>query len=1126
MSFLNNFFITQIDQSELAIGEYNYLMVILSILLASGASFFALHFTSLAHHIVIKKYRNIAFMAGSLVMAGGIWSMHFVGMLAFDMGHGIHYDPVLTTVSLIPSVLASYITLKRLTKINLTLWQLLANGVLVGGGIGTMHYIGMEAMEMSVELKYDPFWFSASIIIAVLLAFIALSTHYHIRRLFPKLGAISANCISALIMGGAIAGMHYAGMAGARFITTGTSNLHHMHTMDANSGSSISFIVTIVTIIMLLLFFLALNIVSQLRYRQLLLEKTTSEVRLKTTLDTAVDGVVTIDSYGIIKEFNKAATTIFGWHEDEVLDQSFDILFTQHYIDEFKLLLGRFNQTGESSIAGTEREICAIRKNGDVFPIRLGIGRVDIPGGDTLFVGFITDISTRKALEDAIKKSEKQYSSLIKNIPGASFRCLINDKWTTKFVSDAIQEVAGWCTEEFYNHTVSLASLIHPDDDKEITHIIDDAITEHKNYAIEYRLKHKNGHYVWVFENGSIIYDEDGQPEWIDGVILDISARVEMEEELRDAKNKAEASAESKASFLANMSHEIRTPMNAIIGFSDILLDSDVSSDNKKHLSTISKSARSLLHLLNDILDSAKLDKNKLELDQRPFVLASLVDNVVSTLWLQARSKGLELSFCIDPTLASVYLGAEDRIRQVLMNILGNAIKFTKTGRVSLTLSSEPNNMVRFVIEDSGIGIPKERVDTIFDPFTQADASMSRRFGGTGLGTSISKQLVNLMGGDIRVTSEIGVGSRFTFDLPLVETALTPDEQIPQALTITPKRVLIADDIEQNLTLLTLLLEKHQHEVFLAKDGHDVIKQFKTIEPDIILMDIQMPNMDGLTATQIIRTYEKEKRLPHTPIIALTANVLLEDKLDAEQAGMDGFANKPIEMPVLIAEMARVLNETPTTLEQKDTYNPHGHAKYQQIHLQKGLTLWKDMPTYLTELERFQQANNKLVDTLTNLATRNAFDDLRALAHAVKGTSGNLALLSIANGMMQVEQAALGENAEQCKELIEDISALLAQFSLERQHLSASHLTAPPKQTDLQTHLSRDDLLALVDSLITSVNFGELDDDNIELLIQQAPLFIKPQVIEASEAISDFDFNHAVVLLTDLKILLSQEDNA
>lgn len=1119
MQWLNSFFVTQTSSGYLAVGDYNYLLVTLSILLASGASFFALHFASIAQHIVIEKYKSIALVSGSFIMAGGIWSMHFVGMLAFDMGHGISYDPLLTTLSLIPAILASYITLKRLIRSDLNIWQLFVSGVFVGGGIGTMHYIGMAAMRMDVELRYDPTWFLSSIVIAVLLAFIALSTHYYVRKIWANLSQKWVSCISALIMGGAISGMHYAGMAGARFISSGEAGMHHM---QSSSNDTLSFVVAIIT---LLLSILAANIASQLRYRQLLLEKTASEVRLKTTLDTAVDGIISIDCNGIVKEFNKAATHIFGWQEADIINQHFGTLFPQKYSTEFDHFLEIFRTTGEVSIAGTEREIYAVNKNGHVFPIRLGVGKVDVPGSGTLFVGFITDISTRKSLEESIKKSEKQLSSLIKNIPGASFRCLMDEHWTTLFVSDAIYDVAGWSTSEFYDKTISFAELIHPDDQENVSLIMDQAVQERKTHKLEYRLRHKKGHYVWVLENGSIIYNEDGKPEWIDGVILDISQRIEMEDELRQAKAKAEASAESKASFLANMSHEIRTPMNAIIGFSDILLESEVSGENKKHLSIISKSARSLLHLLNDILDSAKLEKNKLELDMQAFVLANAIDTVISTLWLQARNKGLELNFHIEPDVAEAYLGAEERIRQVLMNILGNAIKFTEKGYVTLTVSKRQDGKIHFSVKDSGIGIAAERLKHIFDPFTQADASMSRRFGGTGLGTSISKQLVTLMGGEMHVTSEINVGTCFSFDLPLIEAEAPSNVKAPQLSIISPKRILLADDIEQNLTLLTILLKRHGHAIFFAKDGIDAVEQFKMIQPDIILMDIQMPNMDGLTATQIIRSFEKENQLAHTPIIALTANVLLEDKLDAQKAGMDGFANKPIDIQALTTEMARVLNEDPILLEQDDLSHEILDRKSKQIHIEKGLSLWSEMPIYLTELSNFAEVNSNLIDRLKALLDNQEYQEAYALSHAIKGASGNLALLNISNCMASIEKAAQTKDSDQFLQCIECLASLLNCFFEELQLLIEKYSSNIDmlKETDTQDELSTQQLIELLDALIISADSGEVDDDNLDLLIRNTPQNMKAQAISASKAISNFEFDSAIYSLTSLKEWMTQE---
>jgi PAS domain S-box-containing protein len=985
MNWLQDFFVSDMSNLPSNLGTYNYWLVLLSIILAVAASFFSLHFASVARHIVIKKYKTIALISGSLVMAGGIWSMHFVGMLAYDMGHPVAYEPWLTLLSIIPSVIASYITLNLLIKPKLSPWLLVMSGTLVGLGIGTMHYMGMAAMEMNVALRYDPFWFSLSILVAVGLAIIALSTRYYVALLKTKLNDHLVNIISAVIMGAAISGMHYTGMTGARFIP---DMVHDMHHSSNNQNNYLSLIVAVST---LLLSILATNISSQLRYRQLLQEKTNNELRLKTTLDTAVDGIITIDHKGLIQAFNKAAISIFGWQEEEVLGKNISMLMPQPYQEKHDSYLFDYQKTGKKTIIGSDQEVMALHKSGRSFPIRLGVGEVKIEGFSPLFVGFVTDISERRKMED----------------------------------------------------------------------------------------------------------------------------------DLRQEKMKAEISADSKSSFLANMSHEIRTPMNAIIGFSDILLESDMSAENRKHLSTISKSGRSLLHLLNDILDSAKLDKNKLELDEHTFELVNMVDTVISTLWLQAKNKDIDLSFTIEDGVSKAYFGAENRMNQVLMNLLGNAIKFTEVGSVTLVISQQDNGMIRFSITDTGIGIPQARLKSIFEPFTQADASMSRRFGGTGLGTTISKQLVELMGGTIHATSEINVGSCFYFDIPLQAKEWLPEDKPKATLELSPKKILIADDINQNLTLLSLILKRQGHEIHMAKDGLEAISKFKNIKPDIILMDVQMPKMDGLAATQIIRIYERDRNLTKTPIIALTANVLLEDKLEAQNAGMDGFANKPIDINALTVEMARVLNidnikHTPIEATKPEAELSNTNKK--QIHVKKGLGLWGDTSAYLDELNRFVSLNQSLSVVLSNHLKNKEFDAAIQLAHATKGSSSNLALLEITRQATIIESMARAKNREGCLLAIEQLTINMDAFKEELHTLNEAHKTDLSTATgSASTNTSTEALLGMIDELLQLTHAGEIDDEKLDQLVKSIEANERNKALTVKNTILDFDFDSALQVLLEMK---------
>lgn len=1119
MNWLNDVFLTDSTQTQFSSGSYDLSLVAVSIILACTAAYFALYFASFAKTLQKTKYRQIAILSGSLVMGGGIWSMHFVGMLAYDMGHKVSYQLALTMASAVPSILASYLSLAILSRTKLTLSAISISGIFVGLGIGTMHYIGMAAMTMTGKLVYEPLWFILSLFIAIGLAIISLATHSHFSQKLIKLPTNYLTIISAIIMGLAISGMHYSGMTAARFIHEEghiANPANQVEIVDQNFFLSIA-----IAIITLLLSLLATNITSKIRFRQLLNEKTLSELRLKTTLETAVDGIITTDNVGIIETFNKAAEVIFGWQADEVIGKDISILIPQDDQNSPIEEINRIKRHNIRSAIGTEKEMAALHKSGSIFPIRLAVATVDTEQNEPFIVGFITDISSRKALELAVKKREQEYSSLVENIPGATFRCALDEQWTCHFISDAIENMTEWKPDDFYQQVINLADIIHSEDLENTANVVNQAIENRHSYSVEYRLRHKQGHYISVLDTGSIVLDEDGEPVWIDGVLLDISSRVKMEEELREAKLKAEQSAHSKATFLANMSHEIRTPMNAIIGFSEILLDADIGHDNKQHLITVSKAARSLLHLLNDILDSAKLDNNKLEIEKLPFNLAATVDEVISTLWLQARSKGLELNFHLDNNLAQTYLGAEQRIRQVLMNLIGNAIKFTEHGTVTLTIQKVDHDAIEFVIEDTGIGIESDRLKSIFEPFTQADASTSRRFGGTGLGTSISKQLVNLMGGEISATSQIGIGSRFAFQLPLKAIdRQTETESAPVVEQVLDKKhVLIVDDVEQNLTLLELILKQKHHSVSRAKDGLEALKLFKTVKPDLVLMDIQMPNMDGLTASQMIRLYEKEQHLSATPIIALTANAFNEDRLAVLKAGMNGFANKPIDKQALFAEIDKVFANAPQAPNTMANKQITQSSTKRQIHLEKGLELWQDYARYLGEIEAFLQRYASITNQLQEAIKVQDYQAIIEISHAARGIAGNLALLPLSHALAQLEADAQQKNTEASLNSITKLDQSLLSLAEEYQLL----IDAQPPETG-QTAISTDlpntpsaTIEEIIQRVIETTEVGGIHDEDISQLIALANDEQQALADQAAKHLNDFEFTAALTILEQLR---------
>src|SRR5471030_2078770 len=536
-----------------------------------------------------------------------------------------------------------------------------------------------------------------------------------------------------------------------------------------------------------------------------------------------------------------------------------------------------------------------------------------------LYVLFITDISERRAILKALRDSEQQFRLLIGNLPGIAFRCASDDGHPVQFVSDGVELMAGYPATDFLPPTArrALQQLIAPADRERVAAAVRDSIEQQLPYQVEYRLLRADGATRWVWEHGAVAPDADGAPCWIDGVIIDISERRAMEQELRLAKEKAEQAAAARASFVANMSHEIRTPMNAILGFTDVLLDTPLDADQRRHLGTVRKEGRSLLRLLNEVLDTAKLEKGAMELETADYSLLALIDELSSTFGSNARSKGLAIDIVYGDGLPPYLHGDELRMRQVLTNLLDNAIKFTAEGTVSLHARAD-DGWLHLLVRDTGIGIAPERLAAIFEPFTQADASMSRRYGGTGLGTTISKQLVALMGGSISADSIPDVGTTFHVRVPLVPARRAPTRLRERgAHPLPPLHILAADDVPQNLELLSLLATKRGHTLQTAADGAQALALATSMRFDVILMDVQMPVMDGLDATRAIRAAEQAAGRAPVPVLAMTASVLDAHREASAASGMDGFASKPVDWNTLSHDIAHVLKLAPAAEAQQ-----------------------------------------------------------------------------------------------------------------------------------------------------------------------------------------------------------------
>ncbi|TMO73180.1 two-component system sensor histidine kinase/response regulator [Pseudoalteromonas sp. S3785] len=1102
---LSAFFITDQDPSLIINGAYNPILVSLSVVTAIFAAFFTVWLVDVAKQTQFESYKRLANITGATVLSAGIWSMHFIGMLAFSLCTDISYDPLITLLSFLPAFIACQYAFSILVKSQGSLKHLIICSILLGSGIGTMHYSGMAAMELAPLLRYDPAMFALSIVVAVGLSFIALFTRYYLTRLLPNLSQIQARAITAIILGSAVAGMHYMGMAATRFVATtpllpdyqeSTTELAFVAIAVATATVAITCVIAVIN--------------GMVRYRLLLEEKSADESRLNAILGTAIDGIVTIDHTGIILSFNEAASKIFGWRESDVQGQNVKMLMADEIARHHDGYLSNAKNVDLGKVIGINRDVSAKHKDGHLFPIRLGIGEVNQPDQMPLYVGFITDLTEQRALQQSLIEKEQKYRSLMDNMPGAAFRCKYDENWSMLFISPTIMELTGYTPEEFTESCIEFNDLILETDQPTVNEAVAQAMTSSLKYSVEYRIRHRNGKVAWVLDKGSITLDKENNPQWIDGVLVDITEQKEYEDKLEQAKLQAEEAAHAKQSFMANMSHEIRTPMNSIIGFSDLLMDTPLNQEQQKHLVTVNNAARSLLRLLNEVLDTAKLERGKLTIEPVHFSLKQVLDSIISTFWLEAKKKDLRLKLNIKDSVASTYYGDPDRLRQILTNLIGNAIKFTEQGSVELTVSTTQTEQLFFEVQDTGIGIAKDRVKAIFQPFVQADGTTTRRFGGTGLGTTISKQLVELMGGTINLVSEENKGTCFYFSLPLKQGDAEKIDHFDGLHTQLPSlRVLVVDDIEQNTELLSLLLSKDQHLVTKASNGLDAVEIFEKQSFDVILMDIHMPECDGIEATTKIRAIEKQRQLKFTPIIALTASVLQQDKLTAKRAGMNGFANKPIDINQLNQEIAQVLGLGIA----KDMVISQSDPEAKHIDFEKGVMLWGNKYKQLTEIAKFINDSNKRFDILFNTKLSQVKNE-HSLIHTLKGVAGNLGLTTLMTLLANLEREQIPEQSQALVTQIKDELETITQL------ISGDECTqiTPAESEDIEqkSTLSTAELKSLCETLHHEAQSAELNDDLLALLENNVPAHLQTKISEVVNAFDEFDFDQAQHILDDL----------
>jgi len=651
----------------------------------------------------------------------------------------------------------------------------------------------------------------------------------------------------------------------------------------------------------------------------------------------------------------------------------------------------------------------------NMYPVINSIGEVE------MVIGYGVNITDRKRIEDQVRINEKRYRDLFNY--SQALICTHDQNGILLSVNPSICETLGFTAEELIGRPL-MSFIPEKENDNFRSYYLDIVMKEGKSKGV-FRALHKNGKKLFLLYQNYLV-EEEGVEPYVIGFSQDITERIHAENELLLAKQITENVSKAKEIFLANMSHEIRTPMNGILGVANLLAKTEMGEAQKNYLKLIKESANNLLVIVNDVLDIEKITSGKFEFEQIPFRFADKLNSSIQSFQYKAEEKGIQLNYFSQLEEPLVLIGDPYRLIQILNNLLNNAIKFTARGKVTVNIFTSSRNddniIIDFSVHDTGIGIDTSKLETIFEPFVQASTDTTRKFGGTGLGLSICKNLIEMQGGSISVESKFGEGTIFHFNLPYkIGSAdmLAQEDQAPEDYSlIGEKRILIAEDVELNQFIARQILESWGMEVAVASNGRIAVEMVQKQHFDLILMDIQMPEIDGIEATEIIRKLP-DTALANIPIIALTANALKGDNHLYFQAGMNDYITKPYTEEKLYSVLSKFLPTNPlSAVPLPDVVKPSARILVEEdagllLPQAEGVLLYdltmvrqigKGNPDFIGKMvSLFLDQLPNDIEKLKDYSDKDEWDALSKLAHRMKPSIEGMGIHSLKTIIRELE---------------------------------------------------------------------------------------------------------------------------